>query len=69
MTTTAYRQTGIAIHMSGIPRSEIFVTTKIPCGGTTEEVQALIQYDGLYLSFASFLTHEPHLAHMHVYNI
>jgi len=39
------RDTGLAIARSGIPRDQIFVTTKIPCGATPNEVTALIQYD------------------------
>lgn len=39
------RQDGVAIQASGVARSELWVTTKIPCGTSTAAVLDLVQYD------------------------
>ena len=36
---------GEAIKASKVPREEIWVTTKIPCGASTSEVLGLVEYD------------------------
>ena len=39
------RQMGIALRASGLPRSSLFITSKIPCGASHQAVLQLIQYD------------------------
>ena len=60
------RQMGLAIHnftsVTGTARSEIFVTTKIPCGTNSSGVAAMIKYDldQLMLSYVDLLIiHTP----------
>jgi 2,5-diketo-D-gluconate reductase A len=56
------RQMGVAIAASKLPRSEIFVTTKIPCADNSTAVAALIEYDLQQLELDSvdlLLIHTP----------
>jgi diketogulonate reductase-like aldo/keto reductase len=58
----AQRQVGVAIAASGVPREEIFLTTKIPCGASASEVDALVAYDleQLMLPYVDLLLiHKP----------
>jgi len=56
------RQMGVAIAASKLPRADLFVTTKIPCGDNASAVAALIEYDlqQLMLPFVDLLLiHTP----------
>ena len=56
------RQMGVAIAASKLPRSELFITTKIPCGDNATVAAALIEYDlqQLMLPFVDLLLiHTP----------
>lgn len=41
----AQRQTGVGIRQSGVDRADLFVTSKIPCGATEQDVVDLVKYD------------------------